>query len=225
MKEFPLDKLTDKFREHADPEKAFHMKKYMKNRYEFFGIQANPRRKISKIFLQEYGLPPKNKLFKIIQLLWNQDQREYQHFGAELADMYKNDIQTDDLEIFKWMIVHKSWWDTVDFVAIQLVGNYFLKYKEQTRPVMKEWLDSGNIWLQRTTLIFQLKYKKSTDLDLLSRHIHALKESKEFFIRKAIGWVLREYSKTDQYWVKDFVSDTPLSPLSTREALKRVEIK
>ena len=109
------------------------------------------------------------------------------------------------------MIVNKSWWDTVDYIAANLVGNYFRIYHQQTHQTMHKWLDSGNIWLQRTTLIFQLKYKENTDVDLLTRHILALKDSKAFFIRKAIGLALKEYSKTNPDWVREFVDKTSLS--------------
>lgn len=222
MKNYPLDKLEAKFKESADPERAFQMKKYMKDRYPFFGIQANPRRAICSEFLKEYGLPEKEILFDVILQLWEKEEREFQHFGAELANRFKKNIKEIDLEIFRWMLVHKSWWDTVDFIASNLVGNYFRVFDQQAETVMNDWLESGNIWLQRTTLIFQLKYKKATDVKLLSLQINALKHSKEFFIRKAIGWSLREYSKTDPVWVSDFVSKTQLSPLSTREAMKRI---
>lgn len=222
MKNYPLDKLEEKFKESADPERAFQMKKYMKDRYPFFGIQANPRRAICSEFLKEYGLPEKEILFDLIRQLWEKEEREFHHFGAELANRFKKNIEENDLEMFRWMLVHKSWWDTVDYIAANLVGNYFRVFEQQAETVMKEWLDSGNMWLQRTTLIFQLKYKKATDVKLLSRQINALRHSKEFFIRKAIGWSLREYSKTDPVWVSDFVSKTQLSPLSTREALKRI---
>ena len=222
MKNYPLDKLEAKFRDSADPERAFQMKKYMKDRYPFFGIQANPRRAICSEFLKEYGLPEKEILFDVVRQLWEKEEREFQHFGAELANRFKKNIEENDLEMFRWMLVHKSWWDTVDFIAANLVGNYFRVFEKQAETVMKEWLESGNMWLQRTTLIFQLKYKKATDVNLLSLQINSLKHSKEFFIRKAIGWSLREYSKTDPAWVSDFVSKTQLSPLSTREAMKRI---
>lgn len=223
MSEFHLENLSLRFQKHADPEKAFQMKKYMKDRYPFFGIQANPRRAICSQFLKEHDLPEKKFLFEIVKQLWEKDEREFQHFGAELAHKFNNNIEENDLEIFQWMIINKSWWDTIDFIAANLVGNYFRIYHQHTEQTMREWLDSGNIWLQRTTLIFQLKYKENTDIDLLTRQILALKDSKEFFIRKAIGWALREYSKTNPDWVIEFVGKTNMSGLSTREALKRIK--
>ncbi|MEA1897536.1 MAG: DNA alkylation repair protein [Bacteroidota bacterium] len=223
MNKSNLEDLSIRFKKHEDPERAFQMKKYMKDRYPFFGIQANPRRAICSQFLKDYGFPDKKVLFEMVKLLWEKDEREFQYFGAELANKFKNNIEENDLEIFQWMIVNKSWWDTVDFIAANLVGSYFKLYDQHIGQIMKEWLDSGNIWLQRTTLIFQLKYREKTDVELLTRQILALKDSKEFFIRKAIGWALREYSKTNPDWVREFVGKTAMSGLSTREALKRIK--
>jgi len=225
MDKFSIRELNIRFEKQADPDRAFQMKKYMKDLFPFFGIQANPRRVICSQLLKDYGLPEKRALFELVKLLWEKDEREFQHFGAELANKFKNNIEEDDLELFQWMIVNKSWWDTVDFIASNLVGNYFRKYPQHTHHVMQKWQESGNMWLQRTTLIFQLKYKEKTDVELLTRQILALKDSKEFFIRKAIGWALREYSKTRPDWVKEFVDKTTMSGLSTREALKRIMIK
>ncbi len=218
-----ISNLTKKFRNTADSDKAVQMSRYMKDLFIFYGIQATPRREISRSFMQKEGAPTKSELFKTINILWALPQREYQYFGMELASKFKRQSEISDIEIFEWMIVNKSWWDTVDYIAANHVGSYFKLYDQHIGQIMKEWLDSGNIWLQRTTLIFQLKYKESTDVDLLSRQILALKDSKEFFIRKAIGWALREYSKTNPGWVIEFVDKTTLSGLSSREALKRIK--
>ena len=222
MAQYPIRKLEEKFKEAADPSRALQMEKYMKDRFPFFGIQANPRRAICSEFVEEYGLPAKEDLFEVIRQLWEKEEREFHHFGAELANRYKNNIEENDLEMLRWMLVQKSWWDSVDYIAANLAGNYFRIFKLKAVSTIKDWLNSDNMWLQRTTLIFQLKYKKETDVELLSRQINALNTSKEFFIRKAIGWSLREYSKTDPNWVLEFVSNAQLSPLSTREALKRI---
>jgi len=224
MDQFNLKELNKRFKDQADSERAFQMKRYMKDLFPFFGIQANPRRAICSQFLKDYGLPDKTVLFEMVKLLWEKDEREFHHFGAELAYKFKSNIEEEDLEFYQWMIVHKSWWDTVDFISSNLVGNYFQKYPQQTHQVMQKWQNSGNMWLQRTTLIFQLKYKGKTDVNLLTKQILSLKDSKEFFIRKAIGWALREYSKTNPDWVKEFVGKTTMSGLSTREALKRINI-
>lgn len=123
------------------------------------------------------------------------------------------------------MIVEKSWWDTIDFIAVNLVGPYFKQYPDQIPTVTQGWMASQNIWLQRTCILFQLKYKNNVDLVLLDGFIQQLKDSREFFIRKAIGWMLREYSKTDADFVIQYLKDNKLSGLSEREALKWLKNK
>lgn len=128
--------------------------------------------------------------------------------------------EKERIDLYEYLIVNKSWWDTIDYSASNLVGVHFQKFPELIQPYTEKWMDSGNMWLQRTSLLFQLKYKKATDLELLTDYIHQLQGSKEFFINKAIGWILREYSKTNAAWVVDFVNSNQLAPLSHREALK-----
>jgi 3-methyladenine DNA glycosylase AlkD len=121
------------------------------------------------------------------------------------------------------MILQKSWWDTVDFIAVNLVGAYFKVFPHKRNVITQKWMASNNIWLQRSCLLFQLKYKELLDTEFLANTISSLLGSQEFFINKAIGWVLREYSKTNQEWVIHFVSNTPLNSLSEREALRKIQ--
>jgi len=120
------------------------------------------------------------------------------------------------------MITTKSWWDTVDFIAAKLVGDYFKKYPNQIGKYIQKWINSDNMWLQRTAILFQLKYKNQLDPKLLKYIIQSQLGSNEFFINKAIGWVLREYSKTNPTWVFNFVNtnEKGLSNLSKTEALR-----
>jgi 3-methyladenine DNA glycosylase AlkD len=110
----------------------------------------------------------------------------------------------------------------VDFIATECLGPYFKMYPNQISKITSQWNKSSNIWLQRSSLLFQKNYKKETDAELLSRYILNLRSSKEFFIQKAIGWMLREYAKTDAGWVVDFVNNNELAPLSKREAMKHL---
>lgn len=107
-------------------------------------------------------------------------------------------------------------------IATKLVGSYFKQHPQQITPKINQWISSNNIWLQRTALLFQLKYKEDLDTDLLRHIIEPLLGSDEFFINKAIGWILREYSRTDQDWVIDFVEQHLLSKLSKKEALRLI---
>ena len=115
--------------------------------------------------------------------------------------------------------------DTVDFLASNMVGMHFKRFPNLIPEYTSKWMASGNIWLQRTCLLYQLKYKENTNTSLLYSWIHSLMDSKEFFIQKAIGWILREYSKTAPAEVIDFIHNTNLKPLSKREGLKWMKNK
>lgn len=214
--------VAEYFRENANAEKAAGSKKYMLNQYEYFGIQAPLRKEIYKQIFSEQEFPDDQDLRGIIEELWALPEREFQYFAMSMLEKRAKYAEEASIRLYEFMITHKSWWDTVDFIAINLVGIYFEQYDGMIIPVTEKWMRSGNIWLQRSSLLFQLKYKKQTDTGLLFSYILRLAGSKEFFIRKAIGWVLRELSKTDSEIVIEFVNRHQLSPLSKREALKRI---
>lgn len=216
-----IHSLENKFKENANPEIASWQKKYMRNQFGALGITSPIRRKLQKPFFEKKHLPQKETGFETIKLLWEKPEREFQYFAMDLAHVLLKQSDKSDIELYQWLLTNKSWWDTVDFIASDLVGTYFIKFPDEKEKIVERWLNSGHIWLQRTSLIFQLKYRHQTDTDLLSKNIHQLTGSKEFFINKAIGWSLRQYSKYNPKWVAHFVNNTPkLSGLSRREALK-----
>lgn len=193
---------------------------YMKNKFEFFGIKSPVRKIIQKPFFQKEQRPEKKDLTGIIEEFWSKPQRELQYCGQELALKYILYPDEKDIELYEYMITHKSWWDTIDFIASNLVASYLRVYPDKRWDICKKWLETEFVWLQRSTLLFQLKYKNQLDRDLLEHNIKSLLGSDEFFINKAIGWILREYGKTDSAWVIQFVNKHDLNPLSKREALK-----
>jgi 3-methyladenine DNA glycosylase AlkD len=205
--------------EYEDKENAIGAKAYMRNQFEFFGLKAALRRSIIKEYLKE-GLPPRDQLQKIITELWQLPQREFQYFGIALIAAHKKKWDATFIPLIEFMITHESWWDSVDGIASEITGPYFTKHPELIKKTTGNWYAAYDFWLQRSSLLFQLKYKQRTDLQLLSKYILRHTASKEFFIQKAIGWVLREYSKTNPDWVIDFVDQHPLAALSKREALK-----
>ena len=173
------------------------------------------------VHVKEFGLPDWSMIEEITRHLWEMEERECQSTVIDLLNRMKKKLGPDELPLMEYLITAKSWWDTVDGLAGWLVGDIMKKYPEQIQPVTTRWMDSGNIWLQRSCLLFQLKYKKNTNLDLMFGFIERLSDHKSFWIRKAIGWVLREYSKTDPQTVRQYVDAHPeLSGLSKREALK-----
>ncbi len=120
----------------------------------------------------------------------------------------------------KYLIISNSWWDSIDFISPKLVGYVFKTYPELIPTYTDKWIESDNFWLQRSAILFQLKYKQNTDFELLKSIILRLNTEEEFFIRKSIGWALREYSKTNPKAVKDFIENNELKPLSAKEGLK-----
>lgn len=215
--------LYEAFEANGNAENALAMKAYMKNRYEFFGIKSNERRELQQAFLAEHG-QPKTFDIEIFLSLWDAEQREFQMFGLDLLRRHAKKAQENDLKLIEQLIVTKSWWDTVDGLASWVCGPYFLKFPEKMYPITDAWAVSDNMWLRRTSIIFQLGYKCKTDTTLLLNHIEKNLGTKEFFINKAIGWSLREYAKTDSEFVRYHVNrmKIELHPLSFREALKNL---
>ena len=219
-----LDHLSAAYQLRANPEKAAYMKKYMLGQYAYFGLAAPERRELQKQFIRDHGLPGPAELEEITMALWSQPEREFQYFAMEMLEKYRKKVPENFIATYEKMILGKSWWDTVDYIAAVLVGEYFKRFPGAIVPVTSKWMSSGNMWLQRTCILFQLKYKKQTDFELLTSFILPVAGSKEFFLRKAIGWALREYSKTDPSQVTGFVHAVELSNLSRKEALRRIKI-
>ena len=183
-------------------------------------MKTPTRREIQKPFLIKDHLPPNENLGLLVRTLWNKPEREYHYFTQELVQKYTKQFKIGDIVLLEYLIGKNSWWDTVDFIATKLIKAYFKKFPNQRDVYIEKWLSSDNIWMQRSCLIFQLMEKEKTDVTLLKHVITSLLGSQEFFINKAIGWALRDYSKTNPEWVIQFVESTNLHPLSKREALK-----
>lgn len=218
-----LDELTSEFKHSANHLIARQQQDYLQGKFAFFGIKTPERRLLQKPFLEKGYLPAKEQLNEIIRRLWDRPERDFQLFGLDLVMKYKKKLTEDDLMLFEFMITNKSWWDIVDLTATHMVGGYFKQFGDQRDDTIERWMTTGNLWLQRSCLIFQLKYKDQLDEKLLSDLIRRLLGSDEFFINKAIGWILREHSKTNANWVRNFVASHELSPLSHREALRLIK--
>jgi 3-methyladenine DNA glycosylase AlkD len=215
-----LQILKNTLEPHANSEEAVFMKKYMKDQFEFFGIKTPLRKELIKSLLIKKLLPSRENLLILIRELWSMPQREYQYVGMVLTEKCLARLLLSDHALFHFMITHKSWWDTVDFIAAHLVGKHLKKNPELVPILVEDWSCSGNLWLQRATLLFQLQYRQATDRELLTRLIMQYRHDQDFFMRKAIGWVLREYSKTDPSWVSHFICTHELSTLSRKEGMK-----
>jgi len=213
-------KVERYFMQFADPETAKSMKTYMRNQFEYLGVSLWQIRKKSEIFYAQEGVASLIELEEVVHDLWNIPYREFQYVVIDILVRLINELPADFIKTLEYLITNKSWWDTVDSLAGEVVGAFFPRYPELRDKTLKQWRISDNLWLRRTCIIFQLKYKKSTDFELMKEIIYENLGSKEFFINKAIGWALRQYTRVDPEGVREFVSATPLAPLSAREALK-----
>jgi len=211
------------FEKNADPSQAAPMKKYMRDQFEYLGIKTPQSAALQKQFYAEYGLPEVADLDPILRDLWSLPQREFQYVGLGLLDKLEKKLPAKFIKTIEYLIVTKSWWDTVDAIASHTVGTHFRRFPEVREKYLPKWRASTNIWLRRTAILFQLNYKKETDFELLCEIIRENLDSKEFFINKAIGWALRQYARVDPNAVSKFVKSTPLHPLSRREAMKHIE--
>jgi 3-methyladenine DNA glycosylase AlkD len=215
--------LKTLYEQNADPAQAAPMKKYMRDQFEYLGIKTPQNAALQKQFFAEHGRPPVSELDPILRDLWSLPQREFQYVAVGLLGKANKEIPAKFIKTIEYMLTTKSWWDTVDIIAGGTVGIHFQRFPEVREKYLAKWRASQNFWLRRTTILFQLNYKRQTDFELLSEIIRENLDSKEFFINKAIGWALRQYARVDPKAVKKFVKSTPLHPLSHREALKHLE--
>lgn len=219
------EKLLKVFEANKNADNAVGMAKYMKDKFQFFGIKTPERKKLVQELIKQNGFPKEEELEQIILDLWADPNRECQYVAVSLLEKaIKRNYKLDYISISEKLITDKSWWDTVDGLAGWVVGSK-LKNNPNELEITERWMKSGNIWLQRTCLLFQLKYKEETDTELLSSFIERLKNSDEFFIQKAIGWILREYSKSNKEFVINFIEKNDLANLSKREGLKWLKNK
>ncbi len=213
--------LTNAFEKAAVASDRMPMIKYMKGHFDFYGVRSPKRKELFREILKSNGIPPQQLAIKIILDLMNHPKREMNYAAIDLAlRVQKKYSQPEDLQWIREIILTRSWWDTVDGIAPNILGKFLQNYPELRDPCLKDFIQSDNIWLQRSTLLFQLRYKKDTDQDILFTLCKSLSYSKEFFIQKAIGWALRQYAYTNKEAVYGFVEGHSLSNLSKREALK-----
>lgn len=223
MKEIDLIKeLAQQFHQHADEQRAIGAANYMRNRFEFIGLDATTRRAIQQpIFEQLKKSTSAENKWEFAELLWEQNEREYHYAAMDWMNSWKKSwLLPEDADHFEWFLTNHSWWDSVDNIATKVLSAHFYKYPELASVWIEEWRNSPNFWLNRTCLIFQLKYKNEVDFELLKSLIIQMQPNKEFFIQKAIGWALRQYSKYNPTAVGDFIEEIQLTGLAKREGSK-----
>lgn len=218
-----IDELSVLYKQNASPENAVAMAKYMKGHFAFFGIKTDLRRALHKQAVENNNAESKEDARNIALTLYNKPQREFHYSAIEiLIKELKKKFVLQDIKIIEYLLVTHSWWDSVDTISKYLLGEYLRQYPAEIPATIERFSDSDNMWLNRAALLFQLGYKKDTDEALLLSECIKHRESKEFFIQKAIGWALREYGKTNPEAVRNFVPSAGLKTLSVREALKNI---
>jgi 3-methyladenine DNA glycosylase AlkD len=213
------------FEKHANPVTAAGAKAYMRNLSEYYGLTSPSRRKLTKEFIAKSGYPPYEQLEEMVHFAWEQPQREWQYVAMEIVDKFVVKADQSLLDLAEWMITNKSWWDSVDFIAPNIAGVLFKRYPEIKMQYIEKWMQSGNLWLERSCLLHQLRNNKTADSALLFNLCERLADHPDFFIHKAIGWSLRQYSKKFPEAIIDFVNSHKLSNLSRKEALKVINRK
>jgi 3-methyladenine DNA glycosylase AlkD len=213
--------ISTKYEQCANPEQAAAMAAYMRNLFPFWGIPAPVRKTLLKELIKEKGSLNPAEWPALANLCFQQGtQREFQYLLGDLLVPQKKKLTADWLPLLEELITTLSWWDTVDWLAAHLVGTVLRENPDQVVPVTGRWIESDNIWLQRSALIFQLLAKEATDEDLLYQYVLRRADSTEFFVKKGAGWALRQYSKTNPESVSRFLASQTLPALTLREGRK-----
>ena len=208
----------------ANPLRALEMKAYMRNQFGFLGIQTPARRLIFKALPK---LPQDPKLIlHIANELWEKPEREFKYVACDLIAKNAKVLSLEDLTAIKKLLQKDAWWDTVDSLS-GAIGDIFLKEKlnhHRSQEMMDAWLQDSDFWVRRSAMIHQLGWKNHTDTKRLSQYALKLSKESEFFIRKAIGWALRDYARCNPEFVRSFMktNGAEFSNLTVREATKHL---
>lgn len=206
-----------------NPERAIPMAAYMRNQFPFLGVAAAPRKNATKTY---FAFARKNKIidFDFVEVCFQKEEREFHLIGVDYLLTIQDILTPDHLDLIKKYILTKSWWDTVDGLD-GVIGKMTLQFPE-VKNTMLEWSGADNFWLRRVAIDHQLLFKTKTDEELLAEIIINNLGQTEFFINKAIGWALRDYSKTNPEWVRTFIEEhhKKMAPLSIREGKKYLSI-
>jgi len=216
-----FEKLSAVLTNGADPKQALPMKAYMRNQFEYLGVPTPKRRELVKPYMKA----AKNDAridWKFIGRCWKEPCREFQYAAVDYLTQMKKLLTPADVPKIKKLITAKSWWDTVDGLDV-IVGHIAMRFTD-VKQTLLDWSADKNFWLRRAAIDHQLLYRDKTDTKLFEKILINNFGQTEFFINKAIGWSLREYSKTNPDWVREFISKYggSLAPLSIREAGKYI---
>ena len=213
--------LEADFRKAFNRELAIPMENYMKNNFTYFGIKTEKRRTIFKSNYEQNKPEVESNFRTIAWKLYQMKEREFHQTAIDLlVKEFKKKYVLEDIRLIEKLIITNSWWDSVDTIAKYILGGYLLQFPSETLKVVERFSNSENMWLNRSAILFQLSYKEKTNFEILKSECEKHKDSNEFFIQKAIGWALRDYSRFNPKGVEVYVNSTNLKPLSEREALR-----
>lgn len=215
-----LDLITD-FEENRNELLAESMSKYMQDKFRFLGVRGATRTEIYKKYFPE-ARKSKAIDWDFIENCWNKEEREFQYVVVYYLKAMQKFLKREDISKLKYLIVTKSWWDTVDLLA-KVIGSLVIRI-EGYDQIMLEWSKDSNIWLKRVAILYQLSLKDKVDKQVLDRILENNLGDNEFFINKAVGWALRDYSKYNPEWVREFIKKNKdnMANLSIREASKYI---
>ena len=215
-----LDLISD-FEENRNELLAESMEKYMQDKFRFLGVRGASRTEIYKKYFPE-ARKSKSIDWDFIENCWNKEEREFQYVVVYYLKAMQRFLKREDISRLKYLIVTKSWWDTVDLLA-KVVGSLVIRI-EGFDQIMLEWSKDSNIWLKRVAILYQLSLKEKVNEIILDKILVNNLGDNEFFINKAIGWALRDYSKFNPEWVREFIEKNKngMANLSLREARKYI---
>ncbi len=219
-------RIAERFEAARDPAAAAPMAAYMRDQFTFLGISTKPREALLRDATAGLAKPTEADLVDARRpyALWAREEREHQYAALWVLRRNLETLGPDFVPTARVAITTRSWWDTVDTLAQHVVGSIVHRHRD-LEALMAEWLISDDLWLARTSILHQERWKADTDPDILFGACLGRSADSEFFLRKAIGWALRSYSYVDPGAVEQFVRahDAELSGLSKREAMKVIE--
>ncbi len=216
--------VRDRLSQLADPEKAGQMAAYMKTDMPFYGVQRPGRMKVEREVKRRFRPSSFEEYASGVLALWTLPHREGKYLALAIAFQHPDMMMPDAMPLFERLIREGAWWDLVDFTATHLVGSVLLNHPGDVWPVLDRWIEDADVWIRRTAILAQNRHKQRTNESRLYDYCLCCAGEKEFFIRKAIGWALREYSKSAPESVRDFLlaHREDLSGLSFREGAKHL---
>lgn len=217
-----VSKLKEQLLQRKNEAHSIPMTAYMRHQFAFLGIRTPERTAFMRQFFKENGLPTTEQLPNVVMQLWACEEREFQYCAMSILHKMKKHLTMEHIPLIEHIITTASWWDTVDLIASHYVGEIARKFPVEIQEVLDRWNKCDHLWLNRTTILYQLSYKEKTNEQQLYTYCLQHAQSDEFFHQKAIGWALREYSKTNKESVIHFISHNELKPLSVREGMKMI---